>query len=218
MPVDGANDPTVFNTSLAATDVTESSVEGASLVAAYREHMFYAGMSSTPQEVVFSEPFNEDGFNSGQGAGSIKVDDTVVALKVFRDSLFIFCENRIFKLTGSSSSDFSVQPVTRNIGCINSFTVQEFAGDLIFLGPDGLRTVAATARIGDTELGTISKNIQTVFDENIKDAQNALKRIMERYSSNCRFIITCNDRHRIIQPLISRTANYQFRRVLFRFK
>ena len=97
------------------------------------------------------------------GAGSISVDDTVVALKVFRDSLFIFCENRIFKLTGSTSSDFSVEPVTRNIGCINSFTVQEFAGDLIFLGPDGLRTVAATARIGDTELGTISKNIQTVF-------------------------------------------------------
>ena len=114
--------------------------------------------------------FDEDGFNSSDGAGSISVDDTVVALKVFRDSLFIFCENRIFKLTGSTLSDFAVQPVTRNIGCINSFTVQEFAGDLIFLGPDGLRTVAATARIGDTELGTISKNIQSVFDENISDA------------------------------------------------
>ena len=60
--------------------------------------------------------------------------------------------------------------VTRNIGCINSFTVQEFAGDLIFLGPDGLRTIAATERIGDTELGTISKNIQSIFDENISDA------------------------------------------------
>ena len=69
-------------------------------------------------------------------------------------ALFIFCENRIFKLTGSSLSNFAVEPVTRNIGCINGdFTVQEFAGDLIFLGPDGLRTVAATARIGDTELG-----------------------------------------------------------------
>jgi hypothetical protein len=30
--------------------------------------------------------------------------------------------------------------------------------------------VAATARIGDTELGTISKNIQSVFDENINNA------------------------------------------------
>ena len=168
--VDGVNAPVIFNTSMSAADVSDSSVTGATVVAAYRNHMFYGGKSTTPQEVVFSEPFDEDGFNSGQGAGSIKVDDTVVALKVFRDSLFIFCENRIFKLTGSSSSDFSVQPVTRNIGCINSFTVQEFAGDLIFLGPDGLRTVAATARIGDTELGTISKNIQTVFDENISDA------------------------------------------------
>jgi hypothetical protein len=168
--VDGVNAPVIFNTSMTAADVSDSSVAGATVVAAYRNHMFYGGKSTTPQEVVFSEPFDEDGFNSGQGAGSIKVDDTVVALKVFRDSLFIFCESRIFKLTGSSSSDFSVQPVTRNIGCINSFTVQEFAGDLIFLGPDGLRTVAATARIGDTELGTISKNIQTVFDENISDA------------------------------------------------
>jgi len=168
--VDQVNAPVVFNSSIAATDVSESSVAGATVVAAYRNHMFYAGKSTIPQEVIFSEPFNEDGFSSGSGAGSVKVDDTIVALKVFRNSLFIFCETRIFKLTGSSLSDFVVEPVTRNIGCINSFTVQEFAGDLIFLGPDGLRTVAATARIGDTELGTISKNIQSIFDENIKDA------------------------------------------------
>ena len=168
--VDGANAPVIFNSSMTASDVSASAVAGSTVVAAYRNHMFYAGKSTTPQEIVFSEPFDEDGFNAGDGAGSIKVDDTVVALKVFRDSLFIFCENRIFKLTGSTLSDFAVQPVTRNIGCINSFTVQEFAGDLIFLGPDGLRTVAATARIGDTELGTISKNIQSVFDENISDA------------------------------------------------
>ena len=168
--VDGTNAPVIFNSSMTTADVSESAVSGSTVVASYRNHMFYAGKSTTPQEIIFSEPFDEDGFNSGDGAGSISVDDTVVALKVFRDSLFIFCENRIFKLTGSSLSNFAVEPVTRNIGCINSFTVQEFAGDLIFLGPDGLRTVAATARIGDTELGTISKNIQTVFDENIKDA------------------------------------------------
>jgi len=132
--------------------------------------MFYAGMSSTPQEVVFSQPFDEDAFSSGSGAGSFKVDDTVVGLKVFRDSLFVFCENRIFKLTGSSSSNFVVTPVTRDIGCINGKTIQEFAGDLIFLGPDGLRTVAGTARIGDVELGTISSNVQSLFDENISNA------------------------------------------------
>jgi len=167
---DGANAPTVFNSSFTATDVSESSVSGTKFVTAFKDHMFYAGKSSTPQEVVFSQPFDEDAFSSGSGAGSIKVDDVITGLKVFRDNLFIFCENRIFQLTGSSSSDFAVKPVTRNIGCVNGQTIQEFAGDLIFLGPDGLRTIAGTARIGDVELGTISSNVQSLFDDNLANS------------------------------------------------
>ena len=168
--VDGANAPTIFNSSLSATDVSESSVAGSTIVAAFKNHMFYAGKSSTPQTLVFSEPFDEDGFQSADGAGTIKVDDNIVGLKVFRDSLFIFCENRIFKMTGSTLSDFAIQPVTRDIGCVNRDTIQEFAGDLLFLGPDGLRTVAATERIGDTALGAITQNVQSIFDANIKDS------------------------------------------------
>ncbi len=173
--VDGTNAPTVFNTSFSATDVSSggggevsTAVTGAKFVVAFKEHMFYAGMSSAKQELVFSVPFDEDNFATGSGAGSIKVDDEIVGLKVFREDLFIFCENRIFKLSGSSLSDFVVTPVTRDIGCVNGQTIQEFAGDLIFLGPDGLRTVAGTARIGDVELGTISSNVQSLFDDNIK--------------------------------------------------
>ena len=167
---DGANAPTVFNSSFTATDVSESSVSGTKFVTAFKDHMFYAGKSSTPQEVVFSQPFDEDAFSSGSGAGSIKVDDVITGLKVFRDNLFIFCENRIFQLTGSSLSDFAVKPVTRNIGCVNGQTIQEFAGDLIFLGPDGLRTIAGTARIGDVELGSISSNVQSLFDDNLANS------------------------------------------------
>ena len=168
--VDGTNAPTVFNSSLAATDVSESTVEGSKFIAAFKNHMFYAGKSTAKQTIVFSQPADEDAFSSGSGAGSIKVDDTITGLKVFRDSLFIFCENRIFRLTGSTSSDFAITPITRNIGCINGDTIQEFAGDLIFLGPDGLRTVAGTARIGDVELGTISANVQSIFDDNLSSA------------------------------------------------
>jgi len=168
--VDGANAPTIFNSSMTATDVSESSVSGSTIVTVFKSHMFYAGKSTTPQTLVFSEPFDEDGFTGGQGAGTIKVDDNIVGLKVFRDALFIFCENRIFKMTGSTLSDFAIQPVTRDIGCVNRDTIQEFAGDLLFLGPDGLRTVAATARIGDTALGAITQNVQSIFDTNIRDS------------------------------------------------
>jgi len=169
--VDRVNAPVVFNTSFAATDVSESSVAGAKHVVAYKGHMFYSGMSSTPQEIVFSQPFDEDAFSSGSGAGSIKVDDIITGLKTFRDTMYIFCENRIFSLTGTSSANFAITPVTRDIGCINGDSIQEFAGDLIFLGPDGLRTVAGTARIGDVELGTISTNVQSIFDANIIDSE-----------------------------------------------
>ena len=177
--VDGDNAPTFFNSAMSATDITSAgsgevstAVTGAKFVAAFKDHMFYAGMSSTPQEIVFSVPFDEDNFATGSGAGSIKVDNTITGLKVFRDNLFIFCESRIFKLSGTSLSNFAITPVTRNIGCIEPFgsTIQEFAGDLIFLGPDGLRTVAGTARIGDVEIGTISKSIQSLIDDNIKNA------------------------------------------------
>ena len=174
---DGNNAPTVFNTSFAATDVTSAgggevstAVTGAKFVAVFKDHMFYAGMASNKQEVVFSVPFDEDNFATASGAGSFKVDDTITGLKVFREDLFIFCEDRIFKLTGTSSSNFAVAPVTRNIGCVNGQTIQEFAGDLIFLAPDGLRTVAGTARIGDVELGTISTPVQSVFNDNIANA------------------------------------------------
>ena len=151
-------------------DLFPPTVTGAKHVVAFKEHMFYAGMSSTPQELVFSVPFEESNFSVAIGGGSIRVDDTIVGLKVFRSDLFIFCQNRIFKLSGTSQADFSMVAVTRNIGCVNGDTIQEFAGDLIFLGPDGLRTIAGTARIGDVELGTISANVQSIFDENLIDS------------------------------------------------
>ena len=151
-------------------DLFPPPVASAKFITAFKDHMFYAGMSANKQEIVFSIPFDEDNFSAAIGGGSIKVDDTITGLKVFRDNLFIFCENKIFQLTGSSQADFSMKPVTRNIGCVNGQTIQEFAGDLIFLGPDGLRTIAGTARIGDVELGTISSNVQSLFDANLSDS------------------------------------------------
>ena len=64
--------------------------------------MFYAGMSANPQLVVFSIQYDEDNFSVALGAGNFRVDDTITGIKVFREELFIFCKNRIFKLTGSS--------------------------------------------------------------------------------------------------------------------
>ena len=128
-------------------------------VSSFKNHMFYAGMSDATSTLHFSGPYTEDDFDTG--GGTIKVDTTIVGLKVFREALFIFGEDRIYKLTGDTSSDFAAVPVTRKIGCVSGASIQELGGDLIYLAPDGLRTIAGTERIGDIELGTVSKQIQS---------------------------------------------------------
>tara|TARA_R100000329_G_scaffold141675_1_gene124649 strand:- start:311 stop:1225 length:915 start_codon:yes stop_codon:yes gene_type:complete len=73
-----------------------------------------------------------------------------------------------------------------------------------------IKEIASTQRLGDVPFKII---LLDEMDGMTRDAQNALKRVMERYSDNVRFVITCNDRHRIIHPLLSRCANYQFKRL-----
>ena len=70
-----------------------------------------------------------------------------------------------------------------------------------------IKQVAQSGTIGDAPFRIM---LLDEMDGMTNDAQNALKRIMERYASNIRFIITCNDRSRIIFPLQSRCANYRF--------
>ena len=73
-----------------------------------------------------------------------------------------------------------------------------------------IKEIASTQVIGDAPFKII---LLDEMDGMTKDSQNALKRIMERYADNCRFIMTANDQYKIIHPIQSRCANYGFGRI-----
>jgi hypothetical protein len=162
---DGTNYASKYDNTTVTDINTTNAPTDPQYVVGFKDALFFAGMSSTPQSLVFSAPFTDNDFNTANGSGTLNVDSNITGLFPFRDALYIFCEERIFKLVGNTIADFVVQPVTREIGCINGFTIQEFAGDIVFLGPDGLRTIAGTERIGDVELGTISRSVQRRFSD-----------------------------------------------------
>jgi len=79
-------------------------------------------------------------------------------------------------------------------------------------GIDTVRTTikqyARTAPIGDVGFKILFLD---EADNLTSEAQASLRRLMERYSGSCRFILSCNYSSRIIDPIQSRCAVFRFR-------
>ena len=70
-----------------------------------------------------------------------------------------------------------------------------------------IKNFARTAPLGDADFKIIFLD---EADALTTDAQSALRRTMEKYTSNCRFILSCNYSSKIIDPIQSRCAVYRF--------
>ena len=79
-------------------------------------------------------------------------------------------------------------------------------------GIDTVRTTikqyARTAPLGDVGFKILFLD---EADNLTAEAQGSLRRMMERYSSSCRFVLSCNYSSRIIEPIQSRCAVFRFR-------
>ena len=163
--VDETNAPALYNgTTFTVLDSAPSDVIGAKVVATHKNHIFYG----KGRVLSFGAPLTTTDFESGNGAGSIGLDADIVAIKSFRDQLIVFTTSSIFRLNGDALATFNLQPITRDIGCTQTDSVQEIGGDVVFMAPDGLRLLSATERIGDFGLAPITKKIQGTFNEFVK--------------------------------------------------
>ena len=165
----------------------------------FKNHMFLAGDPSENTNLYFSAPYDETSFAPADGAGVINVGFPIVAIKSFRDVLYIFGTNNIRKLVGDNISNFVLQEVTDDLGCMASDSVIEIGGDLLFLSQDGLRPISGTDKIGDVNLETVSKDIQSIFTDIVFDIDlEGLNAVVIRQKTQFRYFFAAADSQGII--------------------
>jgi len=184
--VDGVGNPLIISivgdertgATYRVKEITEgTALTGAKYCTMFKSQLVLAGFPNDPSAFYYSSLATTDLVSpadddkeipqekfSGSTAGSISVGDTITGLKMHRDILYIFCENSIWKAVGLETGQPEVQPVTRDIGCLDGFSIQEAGGDLIFLAPDGLRNIKNTERLNDIELGVLSRKVSKILD------------------------------------------------------
>ena len=154
--VDGVNYPFIYDGSTYTVLDATTDLLGVSFAAFHKNHLVFA----KGDRIIFSSPYTDTDFNAANGSGIISIGGAITGIIVFREALIIFTEKSISQITGNTSVDFVLQSITRNVGCVASDTIQEIGGDIMFLGPEGLRLLGATDRTGDFNLGVVSKVIQ----------------------------------------------------------
>ena len=181
--VDGVNFPIAGNTTVGVVRLNSTiDLIGASTVESFADHLFFG----VGNKLIFSAPFDETDYTAANGSGSAIVKGKITGLKNFRAKLIVFTTNTVYELTGTSSADFRIDEIVGELGCSEPDSIQEVGGDLLFLGPDGLRFVGATARIGDFNLSLASAAIQ-----------DSLNTFRAKYASLCSVTIRDKSQYRI---------------------
>ena len=196
---DGINPASTYD-GTTYTQITHSSAPtDPKFSAIFQNHLFLAGDPAHPTKLFFSAPLAETDFASSNGAGVINVGFPIVAIKSFRNELFIFGSTNIKKLSGTALANFVLQTVTDDLGCLATDSVIEIGGDLLFLSQDGLRPISGTAKIGDVNLETVSKNIQSIFTDIIFDIDlEGLNAVVIRQKTQFRYFFAGSDTQGII--------------------
>lgn len=200
------------------TQITDSNAPSAPKVShVFKNHLFLAGDTTEPTNLFFSAPYDETSFDPADGAGVINVGFPIVAIRSFRDVLYIFGTNIIRKLAGNNISDFVLQEVTDDLGCMATDSVIEIAGDLLFLSQDGYRPISGTNKIGDVNLESISKNVQSIFTEVVlQEDLDVLSSVVIRAKSQFRVFFAVGESTGLIAGMRStpQGTSFEFGQVL----
>jgi len=208
---DGINPAVVYDGTNYIQITDSNAPTDPTMSAEFQNHLFLAGDPTEVSNLYFSAPTAERDFAPANGGGVVNVGFEIVAIKKFRNVLYIFGTNNIKRLVGENSANFTLETVTSNLGCLATDSVVELGGDLLFLSPDGIRPIGGTNKIGDVNLETISKNIQqTVKNMITGETLSNLSSVIIRSKSQFRYIFSTSGSAGLLGALREYQGNYSF--------
>jgi hypothetical protein len=148
----------------ASSGVLDSVVDTATSVVTFHNRMWFAVGAE-----VYATNFETIGTIPGDFLTGLRMRDEILDMAVWRDALYVFGREFITKITGYDDADIAIEEISTRLGVLKENTVQEIAGNLMFLSADGIRTVAGTDKIGDTALTNLSYPVAQRVD-NLKSA------------------------------------------------
>ncbi len=177
--VDGTNSPFIWDgTTFTELTNAPTDVVGASFITYHKNQMFFA----KGETLTFTSPYTDSDFSAANGSGVINIGGLITGIIEFREALVIFTDKTISQLVGNTLQDFVLQPVTKKVGCVAPDTIQEIGGDILFLGPEGLRLFGATDRTGDFNMGVVSKPIQNEMTGLISSSESFASCVIKQKS------------------------------------
>lgn len=143
----------------------------------HKDRMFAAGVATNQSRLYYTVLSNHENW-TGAGSGSLDVapddGDVITGIWSHQNELIIFKgpnKGRIYRMTGSTPSDFALVPQFHGVGSVNQQSIVNAAGDLLFWDNLGIHSLAATDRFGDYAPSFISAPIAGYFTEQINHAR-----------------------------------------------
>ena len=97
-------------------------------------------------------------FRFGSGA-------EITGIKVFKDNLYVFLRDSIYKLAPATSANtFTITQVTNSVGCVSHRSIAQVEEDLFFASDDGVYALGEVANYVSVRTTNKSAKIQGVFD------------------------------------------------------
>jgi hypothetical protein len=134
--------------------------------------------------------------------------DTVSALAVHNNLLIMFCEHNIVIYKGAEdvlSTDFALQDIIPNVGCIARDSVQSTGADIMFLSASGVRSLGRVIQEKSLPMRELTKNIRDDLVQYIEN-ETSMDDIKGVYSEKEAFYLLTFPSRNVIMYIDTRKA------------